>query len=164
MVFSTTARANPVATAASAALPPCSSIRRPALVASGCALVTRALPVATCGAVAMGVLISPAPESASVPQPLMPANRSAGRILRKCLNSKFTMSERSYYLAPIIVNEQARNAGRVRGRFLLRCAQRSAAPTMLSTSLQPSSIMDARASRMIFSTGYSRLNPLPPNI
>ena len=38
----------------------------------------------------------------------------------------------------------------------------SDAPTMPSTSLQPSSIIEARASRSSFSTGYSRLRPLPP--
>ena len=35
---------------------------------------------------------------------------------------------------------------------------------MLSTSLQPSSINEARASRSSFSIGYSRLRPLPPKI
>ena len=31
-------------------------------------------------------------------------------------------------------------------------------------SLQPSSIIEARASRITFSIGYSRLSPLPPKI
>ena len=35
---------------------------------------------------------------------------------------------------------------------------------MPRTSLQPSSIIDARASRSIFSIGYSQLRPLPPKI
>ncbi|MDT4877462.1 hypothetical protein FQZ97_1129820 [compost metagenome] len=35
---------------------------------------------------------------------------------------------------------------------------------MASISLQPSSIIEARASRNSFSTGYSRVTPLPPNI
>src|ERR1019366_7972593 len=45
----------------------------------------------------------------------------------------------------------------------LRSRIRSA-PVKLRTSLVPSSISDARASRKIFSIGYSRLSPLPPKI
>ena len=37
-------------------------------------------------------------------------------------------------------------------------------PRMASTSLQPSSIIEARASRKIFSIGYSWVRPLPPKI
>src|SRR5208337_4257708 len=38
------------------------------------------------------------------------------------------------------------------------------AATMLRRSLQPSSIIEARASRISFSIGYSRESPLPPKI
>src|SRR5208282_3960929 len=38
------------------------------------------------------------------------------------------------------------------------------APARLRTSLVPSSMSEARASRNIFSTGYSLLSPLPPKI
>ena len=37
-------------------------------------------------------------------------------------------------------------------------------PRMASTSLQPSSIIEARASGRIFSIGYSWVRPLPPKI
>jgi len=43
-------------------------------------------------------------------------------------------------------------------------AHSRSAATMDSTSLQPSSIIEARASRSSFSIGYSRLRPLPPKI
>ena len=43
-------------------------------------------------------------------------------------------------------------------------AARKVPPLFASISLQPSSISEARASRSSFSTGYSRVTPLPPNI
>jgi len=43
-------------------------------------------------------------------------------------------------------------------------SHRRSAATNPRTSLQPSSIMEARASRISFSIGYSRLRPLPPKI
>src|SRR5208282_2529847 len=46
----------------------------------------------------------------------------------------------------------------------LDSARMCRAPARLRTSLVPSSISEARASRNIFSTGYSLLSPLPPKI
>jgi len=57
--------------------------------------------------------------------------------------------------------QEDRNERPVRHREL---SHNLSAATRPSTSLQPSSIIEARASRRSFSIGYSRLRPLPPKI